>query len=71
MGREQHEGFVEFEDIICVDETPSGLAIWVHVNGKKVCIPKSTIHDDSEVYKAGTNGVLIISEWIATNKGLV
>ena len=33
--------------------------------------PKSQITDDSEVYKDNTEGVLIISMWIAKQKGIV
>ncbi len=61
---------VRFENIAGV-ERQSDKAILVTVKGKKVWIPKSEIHDDSEVYsvKNGT-GTLIISEWIAKQKGL-
>lgn len=34
-------------------------------------IPKSQINDDSEVYAKDTEGTLIITEWIAAQKGLV
>jgi hypothetical protein len=37
-------------------------------DGEQVWIPKSQIHDDSEVYKRGTEGVLVISEWIVEQK---
>lgn len=34
-------------------------------------IPKSHIHDDSEVYEEGQEGDLVVSEWIANEKGLL
>jgi hypothetical protein len=37
---------------------------------KEIWIPKSQIHDDSEVYKPWTEGKLIIPEWLATAKGI-
>lgn len=41
------------------------------VEGEDVWIPKGQIHDDSEVYGEGHSGVLIVSRWIAEQKGLV
>jgi hypothetical protein len=32
-------------------------------------IPRSQIEDDSEVYKKGTDGALIVSDWLAKQKG--
>ena len=34
-------------------------------------IPDSQIHDDSEVYREGDIGKLVITRWIAEQKGLV
>lgn len=59
----------EFEDVTVIRETDA--ALLVDVDGKEVWIPKSQIDDDSEVYKAGTDGTLIVSEWIAKEKRLV
>lgn len=63
------EDFVEYEGIVCNKDTDK--AILVKIEGKECWIPKSQIHDDSEVYKKGTDGKLIISQWIAEQKGLV
>lgn len=60
---------VEFEDVTVEAETSK--ALLVNVEGKQVWIPLSQIDDDSEVYKAGTSGKLVVTEWIATQKGLV
>lgn len=57
-----------FEDVEVKHETE--MAILCVVDGNEVWIPKSIIHDDSEVFKAGTTGRLIIPEWLAKAKGL-
>lgn len=36
-----------------------------------VWIPKSQIMDESEVWKDGDSGVLVIPEWLAIEKNLV
>lgn len=61
--------YVEFDGISCEQESTA--AILVRIYGYSFWIPKSQIHDDSEVYKKGTEGTLIVSEWIAIQKGLV
>lgn len=60
---------VEIEDVTVVTETPA--ALLCEIDGAQTWIPKSQIDDDSEVYQAGTEGKLVISEWIAKEKGLV
>jgi len=67
--REDGNELVEFPDSVCVGE--SQLAIRVMIDGHGYWIPKSLIHDDSEVYKRDTNGVLIIPRWLAEEKRLV
>lgn len=34
-----------------------------------IWIPKSVIHDDSEVYKPGTSGKLVVKSWWAEENG--
>jgi hypothetical protein len=55
----EDDDLATFEDIKCHRDTPD--AILVKVEGKEVWIPKSHVHD----------GRLIISQWIAEQKGLV
>ena len=62
-GKLRREECVEFED--CVGLAQTDLALLVLVDGAKVWIPHSHIHDDSEVYEKDTEGKLVISEWIA------
>lgn len=41
-------------------------------DGGEAWIPKSQIHDDSEVYSLKSSpGTMIVSRWIAEQKGLV
>ncbi len=68
------DGFLTFEDVTVLHETEPGMlrmgAIRCDVDGALVWIPKSAIHDDSEVYKMGTSGQLIIPERLAREKGI-
>lgn len=48
----------------------SGKALLVEYEGEEVWIPKSQIDDDSEVWKEGQEGTLIIPYWLAEEKGL-
>lgn len=57
-----------FEGVRAIRDTSA--AVLVDVDGIEVWIPKSLIDEDSEVYKADTDGELIIPEWLATEKGL-
>lgn len=50
----------------------SGKALKVRLeDDRELWIPKSTIHDDSEVFEgAGQSGVVIVKVWWAADKGL-
>lgn len=53
-----------------VRETKDALLV-VLANGLvQKWIPKSVIDDDSEVYRSGTDGKLVIAEWWAEKHGL-
>lgn len=60
---------VSFNNVTVIRETK--LAILCKIDGKEEWIAKSQIDEDSEVYEKGTEGELIISKWLATEKGLV
>ena len=45
-------------------------AILCDIDGDEHWIPKSQISDDSEVYQDGDEGDLVITEWLANQKGL-
>lgn len=59
----------EFEDVECVAETTD--AICVIVDGKEYWIPKSQVDGGSEITEKGDEGTLIVTQWIAEEKGLV
>jgi hypothetical protein len=61
---------VEFEGCSCEVESTSAILVEIPEHGE-LWIPKSQVHDDSEVYKKGTEGKLVITAWLATQKGLV
>jgi len=66
---EEGRSIAEFKDCECLKETP--LAILVLIAGEEHWIPKSQVDDDSEVWKEGDEGTLVITEWFATKEGLV
>jgi len=68
MAYGEHEDLTWFEDVTCHHETEK--AIFVKIDGQEYIIPKSQVSDDSEVYKEGTSGKLVITVWIAEKKGL-
>ena len=71
------EEVVEIEGVRAISETDKGLLVKVKSlktgEVREVWLPKSHIHDDSEVYNAGTNaeGSLVIPLWLAENERLI
>lgn len=61
---------VTIERVKAVRETAAALLVRFD-DGAEEWIPKSHIDDDSEVYKASTEGKLVVTAWIAEQKGLV
>lgn len=59
----------EFEDVSCIDDSP--LAIQVVIDGQCVWIPRSAVDESSEVQEKEDEGLLVISEWMAVEKGLI
>lgn len=56
----------------CVEERPT--AILVRAKGNALderWVPKSCVHEDSEVYEDGTDGDLVVVQWFAAKKGWV
>jgi hypothetical protein len=45
-------------------------AILVVIDGTEHWIPQSQIHGDSDVWKRGDKGKLIITKWIGAKRGL-
>lgn len=55
-------------------ETEKALLIELEDIGKEQWVPKSVIHDDSEVYEAsgdGSSGDVVVLNWWASKNGLV
>lgn len=61
-------GTVAIDDVTCV--RASANAILVRIDGAEHWIPQSQVHAESEVYGAGHEGRLVITRWIADQKGL-
>lgn len=55
-------------DVEVLHETEA--AILVALDGEEIWIPKSVIHDDSEVWEEGDTGVFVVKEWFANKEGL-
>lgn len=68
MGQEEDEG-ADFPEAVCLRETKK--AILVNRGGGDLWVPKSVIHDDSEVFEEGHEGTLIVETWWAEEKGLL
>jgi hypothetical protein len=72
-GREEgNEEPVALDDVYADRETQMALLCVIEIGKRKQerWIPKSQIHDDSEVYRAGHRGKLIITGWFAEKEGL-
>ena len=52
-----------------LQQTAKGLLVRSE-DGKEAWLPQSQIHDDSEVWKKGQKGKLVIPTWLAEDKGL-
>ena len=63
----------EFDDVTCESATTKAILV-VMESGAKHWIPKKLIHDDSEVWGAGSGecgpGTLIVARWFAEKEGL-
>jgi hypothetical protein len=59
---------ITIEKVSCRLDTPK--AILVLIDEREVWVPKSVIHDDSEVYTKNTEGDLIIERWWAEKEGI-
>jgi hypothetical protein len=59
----------EIEDVTVEVETD--LALLCIIEDKQRWIPKSVVHEDSEVSGEGDNGTIIIMRWFAEKEGLV
>jgi hypothetical protein len=68
MNRTEQYELVEVDDCAC--STATAKAILIACEGEEVWVPASQVHEDSEVYKPGTEGILVIPRWVAEMKEL-
>ena len=54
----------------CVQEGPKAIRVALET-GEDIWIPKSLVHDDSEVWKEGQEGDVVVAEWWAEKEKLV
>ncbi len=66
--REYDEKNVAIDGVECIRHTDR--AALVIINGEEHWLPQSHINADSEVFKRGDSGKLIITKWIACKRGL-
>jgi hypothetical protein len=52
-----------------IRETAKALLVCLD-DGREVWIPKSQIHDDSEIWKPGDAGTLVVNGWWAEKEGI-
>jgi len=70
--QEHDEKNVFAKGVKCVRHTNKAILIEIEGEGGKKSehwIPQSMVHADSDVYKAGDCGKLVISKWIAKERG--
>ena len=63
------EQTVELEGITIEAETD--LALLCIIDDKQRWIPKSVVHEDSEVSSDGDSGTIVLMRWFAEKEGLV
>ena len=68
--RELHK--VSFEKVLCSAETEKAIFVYGVTDSEDgIWVPKSLVDDDSEVYKKGDEGTLVLPEWFAVKEGLI
>jgi len=66
--RRAHGPFVTLLDCECIRESEKAILCFTDPNLPPTWFPKSQISDNSEVYKDGTSGKLIVTRWIYDQK---
>ncbi len=59
----------EVDDVECIRETDDAILVQLH-DGEEKWIPKSVLHDDSEVTEKGDEGTLVVHQWFADKEDL-
>lgn len=55
-------------DCVAIKETDK--ALLVEIDGDEQWIPKTAVHEDSEVYQEGDEGDLVLKGWFAQKIGV-
>lgn len=73
MSRPNNDGPVSLGNCRATKETEKGLmVIGLEVSdGNPQWLPKSAIHDNSEVWKKGQEGDIVVKEWFADKLGVI
>jgi hypothetical protein len=61
---------VTFEDCTVLRETEKAILVEME-DGEEIWFPQSQISANSELWRAGQSGALVVSKWIAIQKELV
>ena len=71
--KEEEREPVRIDGTKCIGLSKSNLAILCTNEDwdEDVWVPQSIIHANSEVYKLGTEGVLVVPRWFAKEKNLL
>lgn len=65
---EGHDPFSYHCDVKCIGETDRALQI-LDDEGESFWIPKSVVHEDSEVFEEDDVGTLVVKKWFAEREG--
>jgi hypothetical protein len=65
---EDEDSTAQFNDVQATRSTDK--ALLCIINGDEHWVPKSQIHDNSEVYENGHKGKLVVTAWWADKAGL-
>jgi hypothetical protein len=61
---------VEIDGVRCLHRTAAAILVDGPEFEDPIWIPQSQVDDDSEVWKRGQEGKLVISAWFAREKGI-
>lgn len=67
MARREDEGFRKGL-VRCIKETPMAI-LCKPADGGSFWVPQSQVHDDSDVWKEGQEGELVVTSWYAKKEG--
>lgn len=67
---DEEQGF-EINGAVCIHETKDAILVRL-ADTQEFWVPKSVIHDNSEVYSLkNSDGTLIVKEWWAESRGML